>query len=362
MEKRSDISPEALIAHLGCDYKLKPGHSGLQINIKTCPRCKGDKWKVFLNAETGLGNCFHGDCAGQPGFNLYTFARELLGSSSKAHEALELCESSGFYWKKSGTPIKQNSAGVILPESYALPDKKRHENELPDYLIRRNFTPSTAAHFEWRVCDRGDFLYTDAKGVQAKQRYDQRVILPVRDIFGVLTTFQGRDMTGHSDRKYLFPPGLPGSGRILYNAHRAIGSQGVIVCEGVFDVAATYQHLQAVKNDPFFRKYSVIGSFGKTLSMDGPNCQLMALLHLKQRGLSEIVMLWDGEPAAISSAMHTATRLHSILGISVKVAKLLGKDPNELPTGDVLRSIRMAQVIQGKTTLLRHGLMRSAVI
>tara|TARA_B100002049_G_scaffold236750_1_gene224418 strand:+ start:5622 stop:7703 length:2082 start_codon:yes stop_codon:yes gene_type:complete len=45
----------------GIDYRTKTGASGVQLNVRECPVCGSTKHKVFLNAETGLGNCLSGD-------------------------------------------------------------------------------------------------------------------------------------------------------------------------------------------------------------------------------------------------------------------------------------------------------------
>lgn len=356
----TELDPETFISSLGADYKLTTGRSGPQLNIKTCPRCHGDKWKVFLSAETGLGNCFHGDCTGQPGFNLYTFARHTLGSPSAAYKAMEAVKGSQAFTCKRTEEIKIDKLGkVVLPESYGLPNSGLYERTagVPSYLHARGFDEKTAEHFQWRYCDQGSFAYNDYQGKPMSQRYDKRVIIPIHNLAGELVTFQGRDITGTAERKYLFPPGLPGSGRLIYNAHRAVGVKAIIICEGVFDVAATWQYLQTVKGDPFFRKFVVTGSFGKALSLTGMDCQLMALSYLKQRGLEEVVMMWDGEPAAIDAAIRIGVSINTALSLKVSVVRLPGKDPNELPADVVLRSLREAQSMQGKSSLLRHGLL-----
>ena len=56
----------------GIDYKERTGSSGPQFNIQECPSCGDRKWRVWINQESGLGNCFHGDCT-QKTFNKYSF-------------------------------------------------------------------------------------------------------------------------------------------------------------------------------------------------------------------------------------------------------------------------------------------------
>jgi hypothetical protein len=61
----------------GIRYKRGMGSRGPQLNLQTCPFCGGNKWKVFVNAENGLGNCFHGSC--EKTFNKIGFVRAVLG-------------------------------------------------------------------------------------------------------------------------------------------------------------------------------------------------------------------------------------------------------------------------------------------
>ncbi len=80
------IDIEAYLDREGIEYRGPYGSSGLQLNLKTCPVCGGDKWKVFLNAESGLGNCFSGSCDTK--FNKWKFIRahtELGGHALDEH-------------------------------------------------------------------------------------------------------------------------------------------------------------------------------------------------------------------------------------------------------------------------------------
>lgn len=357
MEQQHDLDPVALLDWLGCEYKQKHGRSGPQLNVKTCPRCGGSSWKVFLSAETGLGNCFHGACVGLPGFNLFSFARHTLGSADEAAKVLQSLGARTLARSRQSIESAVKTAGRwSLPESVDLPNTSAFEKGLPDYLIDRGFTCETAKKHKWRYCTRGSFTLDAASG-QVSQRYDQRIILPVCDLSGEIVTFQGRDVTGKQQPKYLFPPGLPGSGRLLYNGHRAIGSPAIVIGEGVFDVAAIDQALQSVKGDYFFRQFVPVGSFGKHLSLDGADSQASKLAYLKQRGLQKIVLMWDGEPAALKAAMETGERLARLLNLEVKVARLPGKDPNEVEPEVVLHSLREAISVTGKSAALRAGMM-----
>ncbi len=71
---------------------------------------------------------------------------------------------------------------------------------------------------------------------RAAQKGERRLLIPVYDLDGKLVTFQGRDIIGDQDAKYLFPPALPGTGRFLYNGHNAVRARRIAMGEGAFDV------------------------------------------------------------------------------------------------------------------------------
>jgi len=61
----------------GISFKETRGSSGMQYNIKVCPACGDRKDKVYLNTESGLGNCFSGSC--EQKFNKLKFIHLHLG-------------------------------------------------------------------------------------------------------------------------------------------------------------------------------------------------------------------------------------------------------------------------------------------
>lgn len=344
-----DIDPEDYIAYLGCDYKTSPGHSGLQVNIKECPRCGGDKWKVYLNAETGIGCCFHGSCSDSPGFNLFSFTEAFFGSKKQAFEELERY-AKDIGWKPRRPAVKNNIVidDFKLPESVSLPNK----NKIPDYLINRGFTESTVKHFEWRYSESGYFQYKNHEGETVKQDYSKRIIIPVRDLDGEIKTFQGRDITGNKSKKYLFPPGLPGTAKFLYNSHNTIGSENIVIGEGVMDVAAIHQ---AFEVDPLLAKVKPVGTFGKVLSegQQDASDQLGVLLRLKNMGLKRITFMWDSEAKTTKAAFKAAQRLSSI-GFDTYVAILPeNSDPNEVDPLEVRKAYKEAIKVN-KPNYLRY--------
>jgi DNA primase len=334
------VDPEDFLDWLGVDYVMTRGRSGVQLNIKECPRCGGRERKVYLNAETGLGNCFHGSCVDEPGYNLFSFAKAYFdGSAKDAIDQLKQYATNVGWKPRKAKPLSVSVrpvGGVELPSSYQLPIKGKNLN----YLQVRGITLDIVEQLGLRYCKRGHFEYTAPDGAKRQQDYSGRVLIPVRDLEGVVRTFQGRDITGQSDRRYLFPPGLAGTGQFLYNADNALGCETLIIAEGAFDVAAT---LMALKNDQTVN-YGVVGSFGKRISMSvsGEEDQLKQLFALREAGAKRFIFLWDGEVQTMLDACSEAMQLKRF-GFETYIAHLPeDKDPNEVLAALVRKAVREA--------------------
>jgi DNA primase len=322
------IDIESWLDAEGVRYRHTRGARGAQLNVKECPCCGSSSYKVYLNAETGLGNCFHGDC--ETKFNKWKFISAQLGLA--ARDTIEHIKS---YAREQGwrPPRKRaiavnNRGELVLPESIPMP----HGGRNLKYLDNRNISGDIAAYFELRYSHRGHFDYLNEEGHPMRQDYASRIIIPIYDLEGELVSFQGRDITGSADKKYLFPPGFSSTGSHLYNGYNAIGVEHVVIGEGVFDVAGIKV---AFDQEVTLRDTVPIGSFGKHLSHGDADSQLTKLTLLKEKGLKIVTFMWDGERQAIRDAVKAAQMVASI-GISARVALLpKGKDPNEAAPEEV---------------------------
>ena len=335
------VDMEDFLAFESIDYRVTRGRSGTQLNLKECPRCHGRDWKVYLNAETGLGNCFHGSCAGEPGFSKFTYIHNLCDKNYKETMTVlkRYATSVGWRAKTKSKPVQDVTNDVVLPPNVSLPVK----GKTLKYLSDRGFGVDTAEYFDLRFCKQGSKYGYTLGGEQQWQDYSNRVLIPIRNIEGDIVTFQGRSIEPDPYKKYLFPPGLAGSGRYIFNAHNSLGCKEAVIGEGVFDVAAIRL---AFEEDPTFKGIATIGSFGKSLSMaesGDATDQLSDLKKLKAAGLEEITIMWDGEPAAIKAAVNVALELKRY-GFKTRVAVLPeGKDPNEVPA-QVVREVFLQAV------------------
>lgn len=342
-EAIESLDIESWLDDQGITYKQARGARGRQANVKECPVCGNSNWKVYIGLETGLGNCFSGDC--ETRYNKWSFIKASLGTDSArdtAEHIKNFAKTQGWRPKKRAAVAVNLDTELKLPKSIALPHNRRNLK----YLDNRNITGTIAQYFHLRFSLDGKFFYRDDDGKTRAQNYANRVIIPVFDLEGDLVTFQGRDITGAADKKYLFPPGFASTGSVLYNGQNALNAKHVVIGEGVFDVAATKI---ALDEQAELREVVPIGSFGKHLSHGDDASQLAKLTALRDRGLEMVTFLWDGEPKAIDAAIEAALMVKKI-GLTARVAVLPeGRDPNEVPPSVVRDAFWKATVINPMT-------------
>lgn len=316
----------------GVEYRETFGSRGLQLNVKCCPKCGGDKWKVFLNAETGLGNCFSGSC--ETKFNKYSFIAAHTGLAPRGvvdHMKQVVAELGWRPPRSSIIAVDMERPELKLPKSLPIPIKGRNLA----YLENRHISIALAEYFHLRFCHRGWFAYKQ-DGEERYQRYHNRILIPVFDLEGNMVSFQGRDITGEAEKKYLFPPGFASTGSVLYNGHNVHHCEHIVIGEGVFDV---FSIKGALDSRPELRDIVPVGSFGKHLSYGSDDSQLGKLVFLKQeRGLKTVTIMWDGEKPAIAAAIKAALMVREI-GLTTRVAILpKDKDPNECTPDEVVQA------------------------
>lgn len=340
MERLSDILKTVDMSYAldreGVIFKETYGRSGQQLNIKECPECGNSKWKVYINAETGVGNCF----VCEKRYTKYEMLKSLTDLSGRSLMEYIKTVASESGWRPKieyrKTEVNLNTE-VILPDSKELPlDGK---NNLK-YLSRRGIGNDIASYFNLRYCTKGWYKYLWSN--QEKfQLYMKRVIIPVFDLEGNLVSFQGRDITGEAERKYLFPPGLASTGKYLYNGHNAVRSKRIVIAEGAFDVFAIKM---AFDQSETLTDVVPVATFGKNLSQSEGG-QLDEFIKLKRLGLKEATLMWDSEPAAVKAAVKAAMMLSGV-GIKTRLAILpQGKDPNEVEPDVVIKAFANAQQI-----------------
>lgn len=174
-----ELDFESWLSYEGVKFKLTRGKSGVQANVRECPACGNSKWKVYINAETGVGNCF----VCEEKFSKWKFISKHMNLSGAG--TFQYLKS---YMEKQGwRPRKRVSAAVelpplLIPDSLPLPINGKNLR----YLANRNITIDLAKYFHLRYCHKGEFAFVDPHGGAKSQDYSRRVIIPVFDLDGSL--------------------------------------------------------------------------------------------------------------------------------------------------------------------------------
>jgi DNA primase len=353
-ELLDQLDIEAYLDSQGIDYKRTRGRSGAQLNVKVCPVCGNSDSKVYLNAETGLGNCFAGSHPAGETFNKWTFIRAYLGAIPGAQVVQHIksyVEARGYVPRRvHAAPVQVTASTTLaLPDSFPLP----YQGKNIQYLVNRGITDEITTYFHLRYCHEGGYPY-EFDGKRHWMKFDQRVIIPVFDLDGNLVNFQGRDITGFADKKYLFPPGLASTGIHLLNGMNVRDTERVAVGEGAFDLMGMKMAFDA---EPSLRDVIPVGTFGKKLSEGDTNSQLAKFRTLMERGVREVVIMWDGEIAATGSAIEAGFLLLK-LGLKVRIAMLpKDKDPNEVPAS-VVRDAYFKAVPLSTNSAIKIAMLR----
>ena len=186
------------------------------------------------------------------------------------------------------------------------------------YLHGRGVTAELIEHFGIAYCKLnmrvGERLF----------RTRGRVIIPIKDFEGRVVSWQGRDITGESRLKYLFPPGFKGS-EYLFNASSLVpgpAADYVILCEGVFDVFGWWR--------AGFR--NAVATFGKKIS----EAQVALLRRLRP---GKIFVAWDSDAAW---ERHEFCQRYGHL-FQVEIIDLGGKDADECSVVELRRAFAGAK-------------------
>ena len=329
-----DVDPPMVLDHLSVEYRHSAGSSGEQLHVKECPFCGSNGWKLYMNADTGLGNCFAGSC--QQRFNMFSFVKAYTSKTPKqVYELLEVISGQRSKpWVTKPRVEKEFSGKLILPETH------RHTAEFKRYYTgKRKLSEEELTKYSLYYSHNGHFDYQ--LGGQGKRLdFSGRLIIPVYDIDNKLVSFQGRDITGKSDQPYLFPPGYPASGRHLYNIQNVVGERQVVICEGVFDC------IQVAECG-----IPAVASFGKSFSNSGLDDQMSQLLKLKAAGLKSVVIMWDGDDDSVARAVSTGLTICTY-GLQVKIAFCeSGMDPDDMDPSEIRAAVKNSMVLNRLTSM-----------
>lgn len=344
------IDVQVYLDREGVDYRESMGTKGLQLNLSECPACGEGGRKTYINAESGLGNCFHGSCGVK--FNKFKLIRAVSNLAGEALDSHIQAIASEQGWMPRPERVRLVQGELKLPSKlFPLPVGGQNLQ----YLQDRGVSLDSCKHFELAYCHGGWWSYKTSDDQEKWVSYDQRVIVPIADLQGRMVSFQGRDITGERLPKYLFPVGFAVAGSHLYNGNTFVDGlhTHAVVGEGAFDAIAVHQALQ---EDDGMRHLLALATFGMHLS-GGEGGQVEKFAQLRDRGLKTVTFMWDGEGKALAYAIKAGMLLRGI-GLDVRVARLpagydpaQGPDKRPTPAALVLQAIFKATPLSNATAV-----------
>lgn len=338
-EALDNLDMEFVLDSEGVDYRTAWGRSGRQLNVKSCPFCGNNKYKVYINADTGLGNCFAGSCH-QSTFNKWQYLKELYDLSPTDLNGKINVMAIQQGWRPKASEEKFDPGPLDLPPCTPVIDLPA----MPRYLQGRGIDARIAAHFDLRYADGGSvFKVVNPDGQWMKQDYSNRIIIPIYNLQGDLVSFQGRDATGESEKRYLFPPMYSSTGSQLYNIQNwRDNMQAVVITEGPFDAIGVHRALLKYSAHNILATASFGMSFSESKMQDD---QINRLLELKARGLKTVYFMWDNEPAALKAALEACKKVLRYGMIAMLAVLPKSKDPGDAPPEEIMQALWSAHPV-----------------
>ena len=298
-------------------YTLKPSAHQIQV-IGPCPFCGHDSpdQRMYVNPKNDVGFCHH--CS--QGFSKITFIMAREGCDRDAAWAILRNEQTGYV--RSEDEEEDDDKAVPWPELVDVFDYP----EAHGYLAGRGVSDAMIHEHQIKYCVANmtfkDKLYWTAN----------RIIVPIYDLEGVAVGWQGRDITGRSRIKYLFPPNFK-SANYLFNIHYVDrGAKYLILSEGMFDVFG-WKRL-GLRN--------VVDTFGKKIS----DMQIDAILEVVNPDV--IFMAWDSD-AHWERDVFCETYGHLF---KIKIIDLEGKDADEITGREAIKALINARAYDWNQKIL----------
>lgn len=289
------------------DFSGPSKASGEHINFQICPVCGSDKWKVFVNPETGGWNCFAGRCGAKGYIDVGLGDTASAGGAilSRLHEEPE-------------TPVWEE---IELPPWHELTGAATR------YLRRRGIDEELSRKLglvEWEDKSRILFPYFDRQGQLIywnSRRFSERMgegpkylTAPGRHPLYVLRSrwCPHCEVTQEACED-----------EVLYHSGWAYGPKHpprpLVLVEGVFDAIAVWR-----------AGFDAVALGGKSL----PRYLVSDLLTLVDESGILVVML---DPDALDAAL----RIRNVLfdRVHVKVVPLMYKDPGDMSPEEIKEAL-----------------------
>jgi DNA primase len=264
-----------LLAEHGLDPEETSG--GREIALR-CPLCDDVKPRLYVNAALGLFICFRCEERGS-GYDLLTTVLELDHFQAMRKLDKIKAERNGHLHPPPTQPQRSSPVGIVMPADvyHLTTPEKRTELPFWNYLEHRGVNRAQVLAYQMGYAITGSFAW--------------RVIIPIYTE-GVLRTVVARTI-GNVEPKTRHPAGAQPS-RALFNID-VIDSKSVIMVEGVFDA---------------LRLLQLSGNVVATL---GTNLSAHQRQLLREHGVQEVFLMWDGDPPGRANAARVAAELQAAM-------------------------------------------------
>jgi len=288
----------------GIDATLASAGHELQFS---CPLCQDVKKRFYLNATSGAWICHRCEERGSG----YDFCRKVLEldhfQSMRALKQASKEEKPAFVVR--ALDASPRADGIEMPEGIHLlkrTDVTSHEYPFWNYLYRRGLDELTIRRHKI--------------GYAIIGRYAYRVVVPVFTK-RLLRTFVARSIVGGVEPKVLRPEQNGQQIPALFGIDD-LKSSTVFLVEGVFDAMRIGDH--------------AVATLGTNLSPEQRDL-------LRQAGVHDVVLLWDGDDAGRIGSARVADQLSAAM-FNVKVALLPpGQDPASASWETLISAIDQAE-------------------
>ncbi len=267
------------------------------INVH-CPFCAGSKnFHLGIPEDGSAAHCWR--CGGHS--IVATISKLLRVSEQEARRILRK-------YQQGPTVIRASPEPIVRIRPFRFP--KPHyplSGPYKSYLARREFDPDRLEK-EWGLLQTGPSSYLD--GIN----YSHRILIPIH-WDGRVVSFQARDITDRSERKYLACPRQRETvhhKNVVYGKEdHWRGASGIIVVEGPADVW---------RLGP-----CAVATFGIEFTLE----QVLQLARISDR----LFVVYDCEPQAQQQARRLAVRLRA-LGKQGEVVTIDSEDPGSMSQDD----------------------------
>jgi len=218
---REELTKNAIVyLKLKVRGSLEKAHGDVAVH---CPFHKDNTPSMYIHLGNGIFHCF--SCRRQG--SIESLFRELTGTSLYKTLGISVNEFTGFSFKPQVLPEENldnlNKSIVLIIEGELTPIES--SPKALGYLRKRGISI--------KVANDMNFKYAEKSYIN-KTLFEKRLVIPIYEK-GSLIAVEGRDISGQSDKKVIYPKGS--SVNTLYDLDNLDTTQPLYATEGLMDLA-----------------------------------------------------------------------------------------------------------------------------